>query len=236
MNRALLASLAIASAAGLAQADSFFDFNSGDGGFTSSNATGQTWTWGTVPAAPGGGNAWSVGTQGSVGSSWLTSPVLTVDGAGTVSGAFVHRFSFESTFDGGQMQYTTDGGANWNTVTEDMLTIVSYNATISSSFGSPIGGQRAFSGTSAGYSTPAYLTTGFTLGTGVSPFAVGSAAAFSGGESIQIRFSANWDSSVTSSDPNWQIGEFRLVNASVPTPAAAAVLGMGGLFIGRRRR
>lgn len=238
MNRALLASLIVASAAGLAHADALIDFSVTDGGFTTSNSgvTAQSWNWGTSPAAPGGVNAWSVGQQSFVGSAWLTSPVMTVDGAGTVTGAFSHRFAFEYLFDGGQVQYTTNGGANWNTVSASLMTIWTYNATISPNFSSPIAGQQAFNGTSLGYGTPAYLTTAFTLGTGVSPFAVGSPAVFSGGESIQFRFSAHWDVSALGLVPNWQIGEFRIVNASIPTPGAAAMLGLGGLASLRRRR
>ncbi len=229
MSRTLIAALVVASASGLALADGFFDFNSNDGGFTTSNADGQDWAW--------NGWSWSVGSQTSVGTGWLTSPSMTVDGAGTVTGAFVHRYNFESGFDGGQVQYTTDGGANWFTVTQDMLTLVTYSNTISGSFGNPIGTQQAYSGASDGYANMLFVTTGFTLGTGAAPYVNGAAALFNGGETIQIRFSANWDSSVQAGAPNWELDEFRIANATVvPTPGVAALLCMGALATGRRRR
>ncbi len=62
--------------------------------------------------------------------------------------SFWHKRGLESNFDGGVVEISTDGGATFADIGEAAFTENPYNATISGSFGSPIGGRRAFSGTS----------------------------------------------------------------------------------------
>jgi len=171
--------------------------------------------------------AWSTGGVASVSAKSLTSPDLIVQANGTVTGSFNHRFNLEGTFDGGQLQFNVNGGA-FNTVPQDQITGVTYSATISSAFSSPISGQRAFNGISTGFATPTYVTSSFTLGTGASPFLTGSAFNFTAGDIVEIRFLGAWDISVVNSSPNWQIGSLDATNlsfAAVPEPATWALMG-----------
>ena len=64
---------------------------------------------------------------------------------------FRHAFDFEAGYDGGVVEYSTDGGATWNDAMGMFDSGKNYNYTISSSYGSPIAGRSAFSGASHGY-------------------------------------------------------------------------------------
>lgn len=81
----------------------------------------------------------------------LNSPAFVPVAGQTLS--FKHNYILESTFDGAVLEISTNGG----TVFQDIITaggsFISggYNATISSSFNSPIGGRQAWSGNSGGY-------------------------------------------------------------------------------------
>ena len=91
--------------------------------------------------------------------------------------SFWHARALESTFDGGVVEVSNDGGTTWTDIGEAAFTDNGYNATISGGFGSPIGGQRAFSGGSD------YVRS------------VASLAAYVG-DNILVRFRAATDSSV----------------------------------------
>jgi Zn-dependent metalloprotease len=68
---------------------------------------------------------------------------------------FRHAFGFEDdasgAYDGGILQYSTNGGATWTNVTGAMFTHNGYNGTIASGFGNPLGGQTGFVRESNGY-------------------------------------------------------------------------------------
>jgi hypothetical protein len=88
----------------------------------------------------------------------VTDQRLATLSAGNIPPAFVlsffHRFDTESTFDGHVLEYSLDGttwvdilaGAGGVPPNLNRFLQGPYNATISSSFGSPIGGRRAWSG------------------------------------------------------------------------------------------
>ena len=63
---------------------------------------------------------------------------------------FAHAYDLESGFDGGVLEYSINGGATWFDAAP-LIEVNSYNGTISSGFGNPLGGRQAFTGTSHGY-------------------------------------------------------------------------------------
>ena len=65
---------------------------------------------------------------------------------------FWHGFGFEGpNYDGGVLEISIDGGAFTDILAAGGTFVVGgYNATISTAFGSPIGGRMAWSGTSVG--------------------------------------------------------------------------------------
>jgi hypothetical protein len=95
--------------------------------------------------------AWHSPDQGSVSDILLTSPVVHV-GAGGTTFSFNHRYSFESTFDGGVVETSTDGGGSWQDIGAANLS-PSYAAAPLVA-GSPLAGRRAYTGNSGGLSGP----------------------------------------------------------------------------------
>ncbi len=59
---------------------------------------------------------------------------------------FWHRYISESTFDGGVVEISLNGGTTWSDIGESNYVQNGYNSTISTQFSSPISGRRAFSG------------------------------------------------------------------------------------------
>jgi hypothetical protein len=76
----------------------------------------------------------------------LTNGFAVPAGATSAVLSFWHRVALENTFDGGVLEFSTDGGSTWSTTVPTFIT-GGYNSTISTSFGSPIGGRQAWSGT-----------------------------------------------------------------------------------------
>jgi len=216
------------------QAQVVFNFASSNGGLTASQLIGSdpggAWTYGTSLPSVGGTATWA--TPGSLNATayTLTTPALTVQANGQVTGSFLHRFSFETNFDGGVLMYAVNGGT-FNKVPIGLLTGQVYNG--SPGPGNPINSLGAlFTGTSSGYATPAYVTTGFTLGTGA-------AQTFAAGDSIQFQFLDGFDPSQQGISPNWQIATLSLGNVAVPEPSSMILGGVGlagTAFAGWRKR
>ena len=91
--------------------------------------------------------------------------------------SFWHSRGLESTFDGGVVEVSTNGGSTWADIGAAAFTSNGYNATISTCCANPIGGRQAFSGTSP------YVKS------------VASLAAYAG-QNVLIRFRTGTDSSV----------------------------------------
>ncbi|NLE46324.1 MAG: M4 family metallopeptidase, partial [Chloroflexi bacterium] len=70
---------------------------------------------------------------------------------------FKHAFNFdhtpEQTFDGGVVEYSTDGGATWHDAGALMSSGLRYNGTIGNATGNPLAGRQAFLGASNGYAS-----------------------------------------------------------------------------------
>ncbi len=105
----------------------------------------------------------------------LASPSMTV-GQGNFSFGFEHRFRFESGsgqfYDGMVLEISTDDGGSWSDI--GSLATPTYNATISSAYGSALAGRPAYSGSSAGW--PAFVPVTVNLGTAYA------------GQNVRIRF------------------------------------------------
>jgi subtilisin family serine protease len=108
--------------------------------------------------------------------------------------SFRHRFNFESSFDGGVLELSTDGGTTYTNVVSAPINGVflegGYTGPISAAFGTtnPIVGQPAWSG-----ELTSYQTTRIQL-----PPALN-------GQTIRLRFRAGWDDIVVRAGPNWLI-------------------------------
>jgi len=107
------------------------------------------WTHARKTALDG---VWLGSDAGKLSDTSLVSPALTA-GGGSLKVTFNHRFSFEyspdqnsvpTAWDGGVIEYSTDGGTSW----QDVSTIASpgYNHTIATG-DNPLSGRQAFSGT-----------------------------------------------------------------------------------------
>jgi len=187
-----------------------------------------------------GGSSWYVNGHTSQAFDYLTTPGYTAEANGQITGSFTHRFTFEYYSDGGQLQYRVNSGT-WNTVPGNLITGVTYNSPVYG-FVVPYGSgtQYGFNNTSTGYATPAYVTSSFTLGSGPSPYQTGSAATFTAGDQVELRFLAAWDVSVSNPNPNWEIRSLSVSAVSgVPEPQSYAMIagcGLAGLAAFRRIR
>ena len=211
-------------------AQTTFNFNANNGGFTviSSGPTESIWTYGAT-AGVGGNGAWYVngtGSQGIPSNSSLLSPVLTVSTTGSATLTFNHRYSFEDNstpYDGGQVQVSVNGGA-FTAIPNSSFTTGGYNGTIIGH--GVLDNQPGFNGTSSGYANPSYITSSATLGS------------YFGGDTIRLKFLGAWDEYLVGPSPNWVIDDVTLTNA-VPEPSFyAGVLGLLVLAsaVTRRRR
>jgi hypothetical protein len=168
------------------------DFEATEGGFAGDN----DWQWGTPTSGPGGAhsgvNLWATILDGNytVGPllSTLTSPPLGLGSGGVLT--FWQWYSTESTFDGGNVKISTDGGSTWELITPQS----GYTGVLSTSFGNPIGGEAAFYGLSGGWVQATFDLTAYA------------------GQSIIIKFDFGSDSSVD--DPGWYIDDFVVIGAS----------------------
>ena len=127
----------------------------------------------------------------NIGNTDLVSPTFAVpSGGATVT--FRNLYNMESTFDGEVLEISI-GGVAFVDITTGGNTFLSggYNATISSSFGSPIAGRRAWSGLSGGTTaSPTYITSSINLPTAAN------------GQNVQLKWRAATDNSVAASGQN----------------------------------
>lgn len=208
------------------------NFNANNGGFVSAVYPGSTgslvptsWTYGATAGVGASNGAWFVnnfeadtGTNAWIGLT-LTSPVTSITATSDHRISFDQRFSFEPSFDGGQLQVSVNGGG-FVTVGNSAFTAGGYTGTIDSTFSnlSLIGGQQAWTGDSTGYATPNYVTSTATM-------------AFAAGDTVQIRFLGVWDSRAVGSNPGWVIDNVAVM--AIPEPPAvvfgviAAVVAVG---------
>jgi hypothetical protein len=135
---------------------------------------------------------------------------------------FWHRYQFESGFDGGAVEVSTDGGATWVDVLAGGGNFVSggYNAHISPSYASPIAGRPGWSG---GDASAAMTQVDIDMG------------AFAG-LNVRVRFRLACDMFLAGSQPGvgWWIDDVEftktLVEGTCPTVVSRKTHGTTGTF------
>lgn len=142
---------------------------------------------------------------GAVGVAWIESPDFVV-GGDEFSLTLNHRFSFESDgthYDGGVVDISTDGGANWTPISG---TPSIYGGVLSNCCDNPLQGRQALVANSAGY--PAFIDTTINLGTTYS------------GQTVRVRFGVAEDVAVGTA--GWDINTVTVTGAvNLPFPSVA---------------
>ncbi len=166
------------------------DMESGGGNWTPSAGIGAyNWTLGTTnPHSPS--HAWFAQDVSTISDQYLalSNPITLGD---EVILSFWHSYNLESTYDGGVIEISVGGGP-WADL-GPFITQNGYDATISTSYGNPIGGRQAFTGNGGGY-----VETKVDL----SSYA---------GDSVRIRFRLGTDNST--SGVGWYVDDVRLATA-----------------------
>ena len=133
--------------------------------------------------------------------------------SGTASSAtmsFWHDYSFEQAsvgtlYDGGVLEYSTDGGSTWQD-TASLFTSNGYDGAISSIFSNPLAGRQGFGGSSGGF-----IQSELDLASLI-------------GQNVQFRFRIGTDSSGDAE--GWYVDDIRITSCSVGgtgTPTTTAV-------------
>lgn len=148
------------------------------------SGTGITWTTVTSPVNSAPNSAFA-NDPGAVNAAALESPAFNISSAGSVL-TFKNNYNTENTYDGAVLEIKIGAGSWTDFVTAGgSFSTGGYNGTISTSFGSPIGGRQAWTGNANGF-----ITTTATF----------PAAAV--GQSVQLRWLMASDSSVASTGIN----------------------------------
>jgi hypothetical protein len=169
------------------------DHEDGPAGWTTSAGAGSS-TWAIRTANPfSGTNSWFAADVASRSDQYLTtsSPIVLPDSPRLT---FRHAYDLETSYDGGVVEISTDGGATWT----DLGTAIEqqgYDQPISTCCNSPIADRPAFTGNSGGY-----ILTEVDL----SAFA---------GQSVLIRFRLATDTSV--GDVGWDVDDVRIFQDGV---------------------
>jgi hypothetical protein len=176
-----------------------------NGGWTKSALTGSAnWAWSTTQAQTPT-HSWFSASQTTVSDRVLVSPSFVVNGSTALS--FWHTYSFESQgmnfYDGGTLEYTTNGGSTWTVLPDLAFTAGGFNATINANFSNPIGGKRAWSGGTIGAMTQVTAT-----------------LASLAGKTVQLRWHAGDDDG--NANTGWYVDSVTITNAGTATSCTPA--------------
>jgi large repetitive protein len=135
-------------------------------------------------------HAWHGADSGTTTDTQLTTPPLQVSAEGNFVISFEHAHSFEADaifWDGGVIEISTDGGTNWQDVSN--FADPGYNAVLTDTSGNPLGGRNAYGGTNPSF--PAPDTVDLDLGTAMA------------GQTVLVRFRIGTDAGASA--PGWTI-------------------------------
>jgi len=157
-----------------------------------------TWTWDTAQSQSPT-HSWKSTSLTTISDRVLVSPPFGANATTTLS--FWHTFAFESAtssscFDGGTIEYTTNGGTTWTVMPDANFISGGFTGTVSSSFSNPIGGKRAYCNGTIGPMTQVQIN-----------------LASLAGNTVQVRWHEGDDSSVAVT--GWFVDSVTIANAGV---------------------
>jgi autotransporter-associated beta strand protein len=198
--RILLNQLAIAVAIGTGSAHALTTIEVGGAG-TIGDTT--LTTVAGVAQVPSIGSNWTVvGGTGAGVYSGLVSPAATVGNSGNVTLTFTHRYDFESDedgiWDGGAVFVSVNGGPFTYVPTESFSSNGYVGDTLTNDSSAWSGGEKVFAGQSAGYATPALITSVATLGS------------LNATDTVAVEFRGGWDEATVKGPPAWEIGTVQI--------------------------
>ncbi|MBI3424111.1 MAG: VCBS repeat-containing protein [Acidobacteria bacterium] len=159
---------------------------------------GVDWAWSTTQAQTPT-HDWFSASQTDIADRVLVSPAFTAQANTTLS--FWHTYAFEGTvaqgYDGGTLEYSTDGGATWTVMPDARFTAGLFNGTINNTFGNPLGGLRGWVSGTIGAMTQVSVN--------LSTFA---------GQSMKLRWHEGDDGSVAAT--GWYVDSVTIANAGFP--------------------
>jgi autotransporter-associated beta strand protein len=158
-----------------------------------------------VTQIPSVGSNWTVvGGTGAGIYSGLVSPAATVGTSGTVTLTFTHRYDFESdgsgAWDGGAVFASVNGGPFTYVPTESFSSNGYAGDTLTNGSTAWPGGEKVFAGQSAGYATPALVTSVATLGS------------LNATDKVAVEFRGGWDDGTVKGPPAWEIGTVQIAD------------------------
>ena len=142
-----------------------------------------------------GADSVATGSVATVASTSLTSPTFAIgDAGGTVE--FRNNFALETTFDGGVLDISINGGPFVDIVAAGGAFIAGgYTGTIDTDFSNPLAGRPAWTGSSGGF-----ILTRATLPTTAA------------GQNVQLRWTAGYDNSVSPTGAGWRIDDLNVTS------------------------
>jgi len=129
----------------------------------------------------------------------LVTPTFTVPSNAVLS--FWHTYYMETGYDGAVIEISTDGGTSWSDL-GSLITAGGYTGTISTSYGSPIGGRSAWTGGTVGTETQVTVN-----------------LASYAGQNAKVRFRAACDSSIART--GWYIDDVTVTGQAACTSGPA---------------
>ncbi len=160
----------------------------GNCGWTPSSATPHSGTWSAFASS-----------SSNVSDVQLTLTGTVVPEAGSTL-TFWHNYNLEFEYDGGVLEYSTDGGASWSDMGPSIVS-EGYNGTLLTSTGNPLAGRQAWTGTSNGYVQTVVNLTNYA------------------GQSLRFRFRQGTDISGGGTGAGWRVDDIRI---TVPGPCVTS--------------